>query len=47
MEEAYTGAVPEELQPVGRSRVRVVHGGFLPWEKSQIGVREECEESPP
>jgi len=47
MEGTHTGAVREELQPVGRTHISEVHGRLSPMRGSSCWSREECEESSP
>ncbi|GAB0181827.1 zinc finger and BTB domain-containing protein 5 [Grus japonensis] len=47
MEGTHTGAVHEELQPMGRTDVGEVHGGLSPVEGPHAGAGAECEESSP
>lgn len=44
MEGIHVGVVPEELQPIGRTRVGESHWGSLPQECPHNGERKEQEE---
>lgn len=44
LERTHSGAILQELQPVGQSHTGAVHKEMVPWQALHTGARQKCEE---